>query len=59
MLDQKQLSHDDALNKLSRIAQALYWMADKQPDGSELLHLLADDVTECLLVLDVPEVGNI
>ena len=57
MLDQKQISYNDTLNKLSRIAQALYWLADHHPDGGELLHLLGDDVMECLLALDDGEKG--
>ncbi|BCS89986.1 hypothetical protein [Pseudodesulfovibrio sediminis] len=57
MLDQNPISYEDTLNKLSRIAQALYWLAEHQPDGGELLHLLGDDVMECLLALDDTEKG--
>lgn len=59
MLERKMLSHDDALNKLSQIAQALLWMSDQLPDGGEILGLLGDDVAECLLVLDASEGSKI
>lgn len=56
MLNQKNLSTEDALNKLSLVAAALRLLALLQEDSDlgALLQLLNTDLIDCLLTLDPP-----
>ncbi|MCJ2164639.1 MULTISPECIES: hypothetical protein [unclassified Pseudodesulfovibrio] len=57
MLEQKQITIDDALNRLSLVAHSLSFLAE-QNNGTNLgalLTLLEYRLQECLMALDSPQ----
>lgn len=56
MLEQKQTTLDEALNKLSLVADSLLHLgqAEASPLGS-LLQLLGHDINDCVAALDTQE----
>lgn len=52
MLESNTPSTDDILNTLSRIAHAMNYLADLDPDAAPLLRLLAERISICTLELD-------